>query len=69
MTDDKPKSKRGFAGMTPEKRSEIASLGGKAARDPKTRGFALNPDLAARAGAMGGRASKRPPNPKKESES
>lgn len=29
-TPNKPKSKRGFASMTPEKRQEIASKGGKA---------------------------------------
>lgn len=29
-TTDKPKSRRGFASMTPEKQRQIASLGGKA---------------------------------------
>lgn len=37
---DKPKTKRGFAAMSPELRSKLASMGGKAsggnfARDPK----------------------------------
>jgi hypothetical protein len=31
MTDPKPKSTRGFASLTPERRKEIASQGGRAA--------------------------------------
>lgn len=30
MSEEKPKSKRGFAAMSPEKRREIAQKGGKA---------------------------------------
>lgn len=31
MTDPKPKTTRGFASLTPERRKEIASQGGRAA--------------------------------------
>ena len=48
--DKKP---RGFAAMSPEKRREIASKGGKAVA-PENRTFSRQPDLAARAGHMGG---------------
>lgn len=49
------KSKRGFASMSPEKRSEIARMGGKAIA-PEKRSFSVNRDLAKSAGAAGGRA-------------
>jgi general stress protein YciG len=55
MTDEQPKkSRRGFASMTPEKRREIASKGGKSVPAEK-RSFAQNTDLAAKAGQKGGR--------------
>lgn len=46
--------KRGFAGMTPEKRKEIATKGGKAV-PPEKRAFSTNKALAAKAGALGGK--------------
>jgi len=42
------KAKRGFAAMTPERRREIASLGGKAT-SPENRAFSLNRQLASEA--------------------
>jgi uncharacterized protein len=50
----KPKSKRGFASMSPEKRHAIARMGGKAVPAEK-RAFSQSVDLAARAGQKGGR--------------
>lgn len=49
--------KRGFASMTPEKRREIAKMGGRAVR-PENRSFAKDKSLAASAGALGGRGVK-----------
>jgi uncharacterized protein len=56
MTEEqqKPKSNRGFASMSPEKRREIARKGGKSVPAEK-RSFAVNADLAAKAGQKGGR--------------
>jgi general stress protein YciG len=56
MTEEKPKpkSKRGFASMSPEKRSEIARKGGKSV-PAESRSFSRNTDLAAKAGQKGGR--------------
>lgn len=48
-----PSGKRGFASMTPERRKEIASKGGKSVK-PENRSFASNRDLAAKAGKKGG---------------
>lgn len=54
MTDAaRPKSKRGFASMSPEKRREIARLGGKAVSAEK-RSFSKDRALAAAAGKKGG---------------
>jgi general stress protein YciG len=53
----KPKSRRGFAAMAPEKRRRIAAKGG-AAVHASLRSFAKDRALAARAGALGGAASK-----------
>ena len=53
MTDGK--SRRGFASMTPEKRREIAAMGGRATPNEK-RGFAKDRELASRAGSKGGKA-------------
>lgn len=57
MTEEqpKPKSKRGFAAMTPEQRREIASMGGKSV-PAERRSFAQNPNLAASAGSKGGKS-------------
>ena len=44
---------RGFASMTPEKRREVASKGGKSV-DPANRSFARDRTLAVTAGALGG---------------
>lgn len=61
MTDEtKPKALRGFACLTPERRAEIARMGG-AATPPEKRSFSLNKDLAAAAGAAGGRAPRKKP--------
>lgn len=55
MTDEppKPKSRRGFASMSPERRIEIARLGGAAHRK-EGRAFSVNRDLARAAGRKGG---------------
>lgn len=52
--EPKPKSKRGFASMSPEKRREIASMGGKSVPAAK-RAFS-NPEVASAAGKKGGKA-------------
>jgi general stress protein YciG len=49
------KSKRGFASMDPEKRREIASMGGKSVPAEK-RSFSQSAGLAARAGRKGGQS-------------
>ena len=57
MTDEqttRPKARYGFASMDPEKRRDIARKGGAAQR---VRSFQKDPELAARAGRMGGEAS------------
>jgi general stress protein YciG len=51
----KPKAKRGFASMSPEKRSEIARKGGRSVPAEK-RSYSQNHDLAAKAGQKGGKA-------------
>lgn len=64
MTDtpEKPKSRRGFASMSPEKRSAIAALGGKAVPSDR-RSFSQDRDLARTAGTKGGESSRRSPAP------
>ena len=47
------KSKRGFASMSPERRSEIARKGGMAVK-PENRAFSKNRALASSAGKKGG---------------
>ncbi|CAJ0878874.1 hypothetical protein AMST5_03008 [freshwater sediment metagenome] len=54
MDEPKTKSKRGFASMSPEKRQEIASKGGKSVPAEK-RSFSQSHDLAAAAGRKGGK--------------
>ena len=54
--------KRGFALLSPERRKEIATLGGKSVA-PSKRSFSTNKELAKKAGAKGGKnapAEKRP---------
>jgi uncharacterized protein len=51
----KPKSKRGFASMSPEKQREIAAKGGRSVPAEK-RSFSQSADLAAKAGQKGGKA-------------
>lgn len=55
MTTPKP---RGFAALSPERRKEIARMGGKSIA-PDKRAFSQNRVLASRAGKIGG-ASKGP---------
>ena len=47
------KHKRGFASMSPERRREIARLGGKAV-PPEKRSFSKDRQLATCAGSIGG---------------
>ena len=49
----KPKSKRGFASMDPERHREIAAMGGRAVPSDR-RSFSQDPQLAAEAGRKGG---------------
>lgn len=53
----KPKSRRGFAAMNPERRREIARKGGASVPGEK-RSFAKDRDLAASAGRKGGESSR-----------
>ena len=53
----KPKSRRGFAAMNPERRREIARKGGASVPSEK-RSFAKDRDLAATAGRKGGESSR-----------
>ena len=48
-----PKKKRGLAALTPERRREIAQLGGKSVPREK-RAFFNNPEKAKSAGSLGG---------------
>lgn len=59
MEDQKPKSRRGFAAMTPERRREISRKGGASVK-PENRSFSKSRDLAARAGQKGGEATREP---------
>ncbi len=53
---EKPeKRKRGLACLSPERRSEIARMGGKSV-PPEKRAFSRNTTLAAEAGRIGGSA-------------
>jgi general stress protein YciG len=53
MDDTKPKSNKGFASMTPERRKEIASKGGRSVPKEK-RSFSRDKSLARAAGKKGG---------------
>lgn len=50
---------RGFASLTPERRAEIARMGGAAVPSAK-RSFSQDRDLARNAGRLGGQAGKTP---------
>ncbi len=54
--EKKEKLKRGLACLSPERRSEIARMGGKSV-PPEKRAFARDPTLAAKAGSIGGAAA------------
>ena len=56
MDTGKPRARRGFAAMNPERRREIARKGGASVPDEK-RSFSQDRDLAAAAGRKGGEAS------------
>ncbi len=53
---DEAKKRRGFAAMDPERRREIAQRGGRNV-PPERRSFAVDRELAMRAGARGGSVS------------
>ena len=53
--EDTAKAKRGFASMSPEKRREIARMGGKSVPAEK-RSFSQNSNLAMSAGRKGGQS-------------
>lgn len=54
-----PKKRRGFAAMDPEKRRQIASMGGKAVPKEK-RSFSKDRVLASKSGRKGGSSVARP---------
>jgi uncharacterized protein len=56
-TVGKPRARRGFAAMSPDRRREIARKGGASVPGEK-RSFAKDRDLAASAGRKGGEASR-----------
>lgn len=56
MEETPKKSRRGFASMSPEKRAEIASKGGKAAHEKGT-AHKFSPEEAREAGRKGAAAS------------
>jgi general stress protein YciG len=54
--------KRGFACLSPERRAEISAMGGASkTRDPQTRSFSINNELAKIAGKKGGQISRKRP--------
>jgi general stress protein YciG len=53
IVNDTPKSKRGFASLSPERRREIARKGGQSV-PPENRSFSQNTELAIAAGRKGG---------------
>jgi general stress protein YciG len=56
MEQDRPKSRKGFAGMDVAKRREIARMGGSAVPDHK-RSFSRDRSLAKSAGQKGGQST------------
>ncbi len=63
QSSDKPKSRRGFAGMDPALVRRLASKGGKAAHEQGT-AHEFTSEEARAAGHLGGIASHRPRTPK-----
>jgi general stress protein YciG len=61
-SDEKPKLRRGFAAMSPERRREIARLGGLSLA-PEKRSFSQNRALAALAGKRGGETTQKVRDP------
>ncbi len=57
MAESKGTARRGFASTSPEKRREIAHMGGKSVPSDK-RSFSQNRDLASEAGRKSGRMSR-----------
>ena len=57
VDSNKPRARRGFAAMNPDRRREIARKGGASVPSEK-RSFARDRDLAASAGRKGGEASR-----------
>lgn len=53
-----PKQRRGFACLSPERKREIASMGGKAAH-ASGQAHHWNPETAAKAGRKGGLAKRK----------
>lgn len=53
MDGSQTKRLRGFAALSPEKRREISSRGGRSV-DPAKRAYSRDPELAMRAGRKGG---------------
>jgi len=53
--ENSAKCKRGFASMDPERRREIARMGGKSV-PPEKRSFSQSSSLAVRAGRKGGQS-------------
>lgn len=59
MTTERPKKgKRGFASMTPQKRKQIASMGGVASQKKGT-AHRFSPDEVSEMGRKGGKANKK----------
>ena len=52
------KKPKGFALLSPSRRSEIGSMGGQSVK-PENRAFSVNTGLASKAGRLGGLAKKR----------
>ena len=57
IDSERPRGRRGFAAMDPERRREIARKGGASVPSEK-RSFAKDRDLAANAGRKGGSSSR-----------
>lgn len=55
MSSETGKSKRGFASMSPEKRKEIASKGGKSAHK-QGKAYKFDSQSASKAGKIGGKS-------------
>ena len=53
-TENDGRKRSGFASMSPERRKEVAAMGGKGSKADK-RYFSINPDKAREAGKLGGK--------------